>query len=160
MSAQSILDQLRDIGVAVSIEGGLIAVKPASGLTPELWQAIPGHKAELLTLLVPKSYWNRLAGTKANPDEAWEEQDIIFLTACEIFREADSGEHLLARWSGYKCWLSKNLSEAAMLALSDLFSSLRGTKHGLGSNEPNGATPEEHLENHENQEADATRRDK
>lgn len=98
---------------------------PQDALTGDTLEQLRAHKAELLTLLDDKPYWTRLAGTKADPDEAWEHEDIIFLAACEILREADSKEHLLARWKGYKRWLSKNLSEAAMLALSDLFYSLR-----------------------------------
>lgn len=51
MGAQSILDQLRDIGIAVSIEDERIAVKPASWLTPELRHAIREHKADLMRLV-------------------------------------------------------------------------------------------------------------
>jgi len=72
-------------------------------------------------LLQAKSYWDRLAGTRAIPDAAWEEQDDLFLRICSVLRDADSEEHLLARWNGMKRWLSRNFPEAAMLALFDLF---------------------------------------
>jgi hypothetical protein len=119
------LMELRRIGAHVAIAGDEIMCEAKKGVLSESHKRqIVERKQELLELLQEQSYWSRLAGTRANPDDAWEHEDIIFLTACEVLRGADSAEHLLARWNGYKRWLSKYLSEAAMLALSDLFCSL------------------------------------
>jgi hypothetical protein len=51
MGAQSVLDQLRNLGLTISIEDDRLAVKPASWLTPELSQAIREHKPDLMRLL-------------------------------------------------------------------------------------------------------------
>lgn len=51
MSAQSILEQIGNLGLSVSIEEDRLAVRPKERLTPELRQAIREHKAEILRLL-------------------------------------------------------------------------------------------------------------
>lgn len=122
-----LLVDLRSAGAIITPAGDKLRCDaPQGSLTDKLREQLRTHKAELLTLLEGKSYWTALAGTKADPDEAWEEEDIIFLGACHALREADSEEHLLTRWNGLRHWLSQQLSEAAILALGELVISLRG----------------------------------
>ena len=121
-----LIGEIEHRGGALSLAGTALKYRgPEDALTDNLLEQLRTHRAELLTLMEDKAYWTRLAGTKADPNDAWEHEDIIFLTACEALREADSEEHLLARWNGLKQWLCRNLSEAAMLALFDLFFSLK-----------------------------------
>ncbi len=129
MTTLEILTDIERAGVNITaVNDQLRCEAPKGCLTDNLREQLRTHKAELLALLGDKSYWTRLAGTKADPDEAWEEQDIVFLTACEALRAADSEKHLSARWNGLKYWLSRNLSQPAMLALSDLFCSLKANR--------------------------------
>ena len=51
MSIESILYQLRNLGLTVSLEGDRLAVRPPARLTPALRQAIREHKPDLERLL-------------------------------------------------------------------------------------------------------------
>ncbi len=122
--------RFQEAGVSLFVTDGQLRYRAPEGIITEKSKGeLRAHKSELLQLLADKSYWTTLAGTKADPGDAWEEDDGLFLTFCKILREADSQEHLMARWNGQRRWFSENLSGAAMLALYDLFLSL-SQQHG------------------------------
>ena len=93
-------------------------------------QAAPHSACEDATLLTARAdEWIALAESREDPESSKDETKGLFLSACQILRGAQGLEALNARWHGQRNWFSENLPEPAMLALCDLFRTLKETKN-------------------------------
>ena len=122
MTAHDVLSTLHDRGVMARIEGNRLILSPSEKLDDPLRAAIRAHKPDLLRLI---AYWQALADTGGASDlgESW--PDECFLIICALLRTAESQQILLARWAGFRGWLSEHLPLAAMLVLARLVASLK-----------------------------------
>ena len=125
MSADAVLKELhtRDVGCQVKTDRFICC--PSNGLTAPLREAIRANKGELMRRV---AFWQALTETRALPEDSgsvpWSEE--CFITACDIFRDAQTREALAARWGGLRAWLSGELPGEAMVVLLCLLQTLEG----------------------------------
>jgi recombination DNA repair RAD52 pathway protein len=95
----AVVSDLQEAGVRLSVagDGQLFYAAPKGIVTDAIKEGLQTRKAELLRILADKPYWEALAVDRLDPEDAGDEQEDLFLTACEILRQAESREQLIKR---------------------------------------------------------------
>ena len=91
-NAVTLLDQLQEAGVKATIDGSDLFLVPADRVPAEMIPALKEHKADIMTLLRPKSYRQRFDGEGPGESELAEiEKRVrtkgVCLTWCEALED-------------------------------------------------------------------------
>ena len=137
MQVQTLLTELRSLGVYLRVENGSLRVKARPGILTDLLKAgIVEHKAAIISCLGVESpsadHWQQLAAASVTDMDVIGLNDAMFLFAYRMIQNADRTE-LADIWKRYAPYWKKRQSRKAFHVIERLYE-LR-SESGYGASE-------------------------